>query len=61
MTGDGPGESPGQTDLTGALGARRELQDQIAALTAAGLSMHHIGRQLGIGYGTAWQYIRHVK
>lgn len=39
----------------------RELQAPIAALAAAGLSIHQIGRQLGIGYGTAWKYIRHVK
>jgi DNA invertase Pin-like site-specific DNA recombinase len=38
-----------------------ELQAQIAALAAEGLSIHQIGRQLGIGYGTAWKYIRHVK
>ena len=37
------------------------LQAQIVALAAEGLSIHQIGKQLGIGYGTAWKYIRHAK
>jgi DNA invertase Pin-like site-specific DNA recombinase len=38
-----------------------ELQAQIAALYAEGLSIHQISKQLGIGYGTAWNYVQHVK
>ena len=38
-----------------------ELQAQIMALAAEGLSIHQIGKQLGLGYGTAWKYIRRVK
>jgi DNA invertase Pin-like site-specific DNA recombinase len=38
-----------------------EIQAQSAALAAEGCSMHQIGKQLGIGYGTAWKYIQHVK
>lgn len=38
-----------------------ELQAQIVALAAEGLSIHQIGKQLGIGYGTAWKYIQHVQ
>lgn len=38
-----------------------EIQAQIAALAAEGRSIHQIGKQLGIGYGTAWKYIQHVK
>ncbi len=38
-----------------------ELQAQIVALAAEGLSIHQIGKQLGLGYGTAWKYIRRVK
>jgi DNA invertase Pin-like site-specific DNA recombinase len=37
------------------------LQAQIVALAAEGLSIHQIGKQLGIGYGTAWKYIQHAK
>jgi DNA invertase Pin-like site-specific DNA recombinase len=39
----------------------KELQAQIVALAAEGLSIHQIGKQLGLGYGTAWKYIRRVK
>lgn len=38
-----------------------ELQAQIATLYVEGLSIHQIGKQLGIGYGTAWNYVQHVK
>ncbi len=38
-----------------------ELQAQMVALAAEGLSIHQIGKQLGLGYGTAWKYIRRVK
>ena len=38
-----------------------ELQAQIVALAAEGLSMHQVGKQLGLGYGTAWKYLRRVK
>ena len=38
-----------------------ELQAQIAALYAEGRSIHQISKQLGIGYGTAWNYVRHAK
>jgi len=38
-----------------------ELQARIAALYAEGLSIHQISKQLGIGYGTAWNYVQHVK
>jgi DNA invertase Pin-like site-specific DNA recombinase len=38
-----------------------ELQAQIAALYAEGRSIHQISKQLGIGYGTAWNYVQHAK
>src|SRR5947199_8095309 len=38
-----------------------ELQAQIAALYAANLSIHQISKQLGIGYGTTWNYVQQVK
>jgi len=38
-----------------------ELQAQIAALYGEGCSIHQISRQLGIGYGTAWNYVQPVK
>jgi DNA invertase Pin-like site-specific DNA recombinase len=38
-----------------------ELQARIAALYAEGRSMHQISKQLGIGYGTAWNYVQHAK
>jgi DNA invertase Pin-like site-specific DNA recombinase len=38
-----------------------ELQARIAALYAEGHSIHQISKQLGIGYGTAWNYVQHAK
>ncbi len=38
-----------------------ELQAQMVALAAEGLSIHQIGKQLGLGYGTAWKYIQRGK
>lgn len=38
-----------------------ELQVRIAALYAEGLSIHQISKQLGIGYGTAWNYVHRAK
>src|SRR2546426_11634121 len=38
-----------------------ELQARIAALYAEGCSIHQISKQLGIGYGTAWNYVQHAK
>jgi DNA invertase Pin-like site-specific DNA recombinase len=37
------------------------VQRRIAALYQQGLSIHRIGKQLGIGYGTAWNYVQRVK
>ena len=37
------------------------LQARIAALYAEGHSIHQISTQLGIGYGTAWNYVQHAK
>jgi DNA invertase Pin-like site-specific DNA recombinase len=37
------------------------LQAQIMALAVEGLSIHQIGKQLGLGYGTAWKYIQRGK
>lgn len=37
------------------------VQRRIAALYQQGLSIHQIGKQLGIGYGTAWNYVQRVK
>ena len=34
---------------------------RIATLYHPGLSMHQLGKQLGIGYGTAWHYVQRVK
>jgi DNA invertase Pin-like site-specific DNA recombinase len=38
-----------------------ELQRRITELYAQGLPIHQISRQLGIGYGTAWNYVQRVK
>ena len=37
------------------------VQRQIATLYRQGRSIHHISKQLGIGYGTAWNYVQRVK
>ena len=37
------------------------VQQRIAALYQQGLSIHQIGQQLEIGYGTAWNYVQRVK
>ena len=37
------------------------VQQQIATLYQQGHSMHHISKQLGIGYGTAWNYVQRIK
>ncbi len=37
------------------------VQQRIAALYHQGLSIHQIGRQLKIGYGTAWNYVQRLK
>jgi DNA invertase Pin-like site-specific DNA recombinase len=37
------------------------VQERIAALYQQGLSIHQIGKQLRIGYGTAWNYVQRVK
>ena len=37
------------------------VQQHIATLYHQGLSIHQIGKQLGIGYGTAWNYVQRVK
>ena len=34
---------------------------RIAELHAQGVSMNQISRQLGIGYGTAWNYVQRLK
>ena len=38
-----------------------ELQARIAALYTEGRSIHQISKQLGLGYGTAWNYVQHAK
>ena len=35
-----------------------KLQARIATLYAEGVSIHQISKQLGIGYGTAWNYVQ---
>jgi DNA invertase Pin-like site-specific DNA recombinase len=37
------------------------VQERIVALYQQGLSIHQIGKQLGIGYGTAWNYVQRAK
>jgi DNA invertase Pin-like site-specific DNA recombinase len=37
------------------------VQERLAALYHQGLSIHQISKQLGIGYGTAWNYIQRLK
>ena len=39
----------------------RPLQTRIARLYAQGTSISHISKQLGIGYGTAWNYVQRLK
>jgi DNA invertase Pin-like site-specific DNA recombinase len=37
------------------------MQVRIAELHAQGLSLHQISKQLGIGYGTVWNYVQRAK
>ena len=39
----------------------RGVQSRIAQLHAQGVSLHQISKQLGIGYGTAWNYVQRFK
>jgi DNA invertase Pin-like site-specific DNA recombinase len=39
----------------------QDLQDSIATLYGQGISIQQISKQLGIGYGTAWNYVQHAK
>jgi len=39
----------------------RPIQRRIARLYAQGTSISHISKQLGIGYGTAWNYVQRLK
>ncbi len=38
-----------------------KIQRCIATLHAQGFSIHQISKQLGIGYGTAWNYVQRLK
>ena len=38
----------------------RRIQAHIAELHEQGVSIHQISKQLGIGYGTAWNYVQRV-
>jgi DNA invertase Pin-like site-specific DNA recombinase len=37
------------------------MQVRIAELHAQGTSLHQISKQLGLGYGTVWNYVQHAK
>jgi DNA invertase Pin-like site-specific DNA recombinase len=39
----------------------QDIQERIATLYGQGVSIHHISKQLGIGYGTAWKYAQDAK
>jgi DNA invertase Pin-like site-specific DNA recombinase len=39
----------------------RSIQTRIALLYAQGTSISHISKRLGIGYGTAWNYVQRLK
>jgi DNA invertase Pin-like site-specific DNA recombinase len=39
----------------------KSSQNRIAELHAQGVSLHQISKQLGIGYGTAWNYVQRLK
>jgi DNA invertase Pin-like site-specific DNA recombinase len=39
----------------------RGVQGRIADLYRQEVSIHQISRKLGIGYGTAWNYVQRVK
>jgi len=38
-----------------------EVQTRLGELYTQGLSIHQMSRQLGIGYGTTWNYVQRVK
>jgi DNA invertase Pin-like site-specific DNA recombinase len=38
-----------------------KIQARIATLYAEGVSIHQISKHLGIGYGTAWNYVQRAK
>ena len=37
------------------------VQARLGELYTQGLSVHQMSRQLGIGYGTTWNYVQRVK
>lgn len=39
----------------------QQVQERLAALHAQGLSVHQSSKRLGIGYGTAWNYVQRLK
>jgi DNA invertase Pin-like site-specific DNA recombinase len=39
----------------------KNTQVRIAALHEQGVSLHQISKQLGIGYGTAWNYVQRLE
>ena len=39
----------------------KDMQVRIAELHEQGTSLHQISKQLGIGYGTVWNYVQHAK
>src|SRR5215510_16249730 len=39
----------------------QDIQERIATLYGQGVSIHQISKQLGIGYGTAWNYVQDAK
>jgi len=40
---------------------KKSIQVRIAELHGQGLSIHQISKHLGVGYGTAWNYVQRVK
>ena len=39
----------------------KSTQHRIAELHSQGVSLHQISKQLGVGYGTAWNYVQNIK
>ena len=39
----------------------KKFQSRIAVLHAQGISISQISKQLGIGYGPAWYYVKRLK
>jgi transposase-like protein len=55
-----PGPKPKENGYSG-VPLAQDIQERIATLYGQGVSIHQISKQLGIGHGTAWNYVEGAK